>query len=135
VPEKKQYVSEDAHEGIVSRDVFERAQAAVQMMNKPEYKMVNPYLLRGKVRCGSCNLAMSCVEQAGQSVFYCSHKLNTGKYSNCSSAGVSSEKVEATVLQAIRDKVTGKQLTREMVEEFVEMVYVYNGERIEVVVK
>jgi hypothetical protein len=75
-------------------------------------------------------------------MFYCSHKLNTGRASGCSPQPIPAKTVEAAVFGAIAERqqmeekkcISTKQrkLTRQMVEKFVEVVYVYDSKRIEV---
>lgn len=52
---------ENAHEALVSRDIFLEAQNAIQTRKKRgTYKKdANPQVLRGKVKCGYCGYSMS----------------------------------------------------------------------------
>lgn len=59
VPESQRYITENAHDAIVSREEYDSAQAAIMFMNKSRFRIDVDYPLKGKIRCGVCNLAMA----------------------------------------------------------------------------
>ncbi len=83
VPEHQRYVIEDGHDAIISKELYDNAQIAVRTIRKAKFKIENDYPLRGKIRCGVCNLAMSYLEMAYEAVIYCHHRIKTGEKSNC----------------------------------------------------
>lgn len=102
VPEHQKVVIEDGHEAIITREEYQNAQAAIQFMTKAKFKIDNQYPLRGKIRCGVCKLAMSYLEMAYESVFYCHHKLKTGKYSSCNGEYIPTKEIDRAVLNTLR---------------------------------
>lgn len=60
----------DHHEAIVSKELFEQANAATRRFSIPNKKK-RDYLLRGKVFCGCCDHAMS--RKNDPAWFYCRH--------------------------------------------------------------
>ena len=64
-------VTECAHEGIVTREEFDRAQAAMRKFREFDRKRLKEdHILRGKVRCGICGHAME-KNKAKAAGYYC----------------------------------------------------------------
>ncbi len=61
---------EDTHEGIVTREEFDRAQAALRTFFEHDGLKKHDWPLRGKVRCGACGYTMS-YTKGKQRYFYC----------------------------------------------------------------
>lgn len=61
---------ENTHEGIVTREEFDRAQAAMRALTERDEIQKHDWPLRGKVRCGVCGLAMDHTT-GKQRYFYC----------------------------------------------------------------
>lgn len=61
---------EDTHEGIVTREEFDRAQAAMRAFSEHDVPKKSDLLLTGKVRCGVCGYAMYHTKRK-QPTFYC----------------------------------------------------------------
>lgn len=146
VPENRRHVTENAHPAIVSREVFEAAQAAIRPVKKPAFKMDSSYPLKGKVRCGVCHLTMIRMELAHEAVFYCPHKLQAGKFAGCHDGYIPEKQVERAALSAIyrqkkispqqdRDTEAQNCLTKEMADSFLQAVYVHDTTDIRVELK
>lgn len=105
VPEHRQIVIENGHEPIVSRELYESAQASIQPVRKPGFKMENDYPLRGKIRCGVCRLAISRLELAYDAVYYCSHKTKSGRKSNCCDKYISAREIDSAVLRCLKTQL------------------------------
>ncbi len=102
VPEHQKVVIEDGHDAIITREEYHNAQAAIQFMTKAKFKIENQFPLRGKIRCGVCKLAMSYLEMSYGSVFYCHHKIKTGKYSSCTGEYIPTNEIDRAVLNTLR---------------------------------
>lgn len=105
VPEHRQVVIENGHEPIVSRELYENAQASIQPMCKPSFKAENNYPLRGKIRCGICRLAIARLELAYDAVYYCSHKTKSGRKSNCCDKYISAREIDSAVLCCLKTQL------------------------------
>ena len=102
VPESQRYITENAHDAIVSREEYDSAQAAIMFMNISRFRIDVDYPLKGKIRCGVCNLAMAYHDLAYESKFYCSHKQKAGEHAGCYEQGVSEKQVNGAVYWLLR---------------------------------
>lgn len=105
VPEHQQIIIEDGHDAIISRELYESAQAGIQPIRKPSFKTENDYPLRSKIRCGVCRLAMSRLEQAYDALYYCSHKIQSGRKSNCCGKYMSAREIDLAVLRSLKTQL------------------------------
>lgn len=92
-------IVEGVHEGIVSRDEFDRAQAAMQTHVKPDSGPSNNPL-RGKVRCGICGYAMVRPD-VKKPTYYCRTARMTNTYA-CTDEGVPEEDILKAVLESLK---------------------------------
>lgn len=96
------------HEAIVSRDLWERAHAIIENSKRNRSQHVrakSPALLKGIIRCGACDSAMSPVStgtaRKNYRYYTCGKASKTG-YSNCPVRSVPAGDIEGAVLQQLR---------------------------------
>lgn len=89
------------HPAIVSKDLYEKANASIRKFNLPQKKQRN-YLLRGKVYCGCCDHAMSL---RNDSLFYCRH-AQVARELPCYGVKVKMTELEQAVFEIIRAQMT-----------------------------
>ncbi len=89
------------HPAIITRELFERANASIHKFTLPQKKQRN-YLLRGKVYCGCCDHAMSL---RNDSLFYCRH-AQVASDLPCYGVKVRMSELEQAVFEIIRGQVT-----------------------------
>jgi DNA invertase Pin-like site-specific DNA recombinase/predicted transcriptional regulator len=109
VPEGERYITENAHDAIVTREEYENAKAVIQTVEKVKYRVSNQYALKGKIRCGVCRLVMSYREQAQGPMIYCSHKTQAGRHSRCYSDAIPAGQIDAIILSALREQLKALQ--------------------------
>jgi len=105
-------VVEDAHQAIVSREVFELANRNRQpYQRKNRYTNDSPYLLTGLIRCSHCGCRFYGQNQKQKNVRYYedSGYVSRGR-STCSSFKINKEKIERFVVQSIRAKILNSDL-------------------------
>ena len=91
----------DHHPAIVSKELFEKANASIRKYKLPQKKRKD-YLLRGKVYCGCCDHAMSL---RNDSLFYCRH-AQVARELPCYGVKVKMAELEQAVFEIIRAQVT-----------------------------
>ncbi len=96
------------HEPIVAKDLWLRAHAAIEENKGNRAKNVlakAPALLRGIIRCGTCDTAMSPVSAVGRGKTYryyqCGHASKSG-YSSCPVKSVPAGDIEGAVMGQLR---------------------------------
>lgn len=87
----------DHHPAIVSKELFEKANASIRRFSLPNKKR-RDYLLRGKVFCGCCDHAMSLRNGAW---FYCRH-AEVAENLPCHGVRVKMADLEQAVFETIR---------------------------------
>ena len=87
----------DHHPAIVSKELFEKANASIRRFSLPNKKR-RDYLLRGKVFCGCCDHAMSLRNGAW---FYCRHS-EVAENLPCHGVRVKMADLEQAVFETIR---------------------------------
>lgn len=105
VPQSQRIIAENAHAAIVTKEEYKAAQAAIQFMRKPDFKLENKYALKGKIRCGICKLAMVRLETAYDAVYYCPHKKGAGNKAGCCGEKFPAYQIERTVLTLLRNRL------------------------------
>lgn len=105
VPKHKQVVIENGHEAIISAELYEKAQLSIKFMSTPKFKTENNYPLRGKMRCGTCKLALNRVEHAYDAVYFCSHKSRSGRKSKCCDKHMSASEIDSAVYRALKSQL------------------------------
>jgi uncharacterized protein YqgQ len=117
VPKDERYITEDAHDAIVTREEYENARAVIQTMERVKYRVSNQYALKGKIRCGVCRLVMSYREQAHGAMIYCSHKSQAGRHSKCYANAIPSDQIDTIILHALREQTKALQELGIRIEE------------------
>lgn len=103
VPWSERYITEDAHDGIVTKEEFENAQLAIRSCGENAFSVKHKYPLRSKLRCGNCKLALA--YQAYDSKLYCPHKYSSGSKSKCYDSYYEYAVVEAIVQYELQKKI------------------------------
>ncbi|MHB9038503.1 MAG: recombinase zinc beta ribbon domain-containing protein [Armatimonadota bacterium] len=96
------------HESIISKSVWDRAHAVIAENTRVHTKHARtktPALLRGIIRCGTCDRAMSPVSTQSNGKYY--HYYNCGKASKhghaaCPVGSVSAGEIEGAVMVQLR---------------------------------
>ncbi|MHB9036314.1 MAG: recombinase family protein [Armatimonadota bacterium] len=96
------------HEAIISKSVWDRAHAVIAENTRVQRKHARtkaPALLRGVIRCGACDRAMSPVSTQSNGKYY--HYYNCGKASKhghaaCPVGSVSAGEIEGAVMAQLR---------------------------------
>lgn len=104
VRKKEWFIVEDTHEGIVTPEEFEEAQAVIRQTDMPQARLDSGFSLRGKIRCGNCNRAMVFHDSATP-VIYCSHAVEAGQASKCDRTKYSSRWIESVVLYSLNHQM------------------------------
>ncbi len=112
---RDQYVTENAHEAIVTHEEFERAQGVIQYRTKGEYLGKKDFPLRSKIRCGHCHRVMAHDLGAAEPVVWCRDGREMPQYSNCPSGQYSIRLIEKQVFQALREWLELLVCLKEMV--------------------
>ncbi len=96
------------HEAIVSRDLWDRAHSVIEgnkQYHSQPTRAKSTSLLKGIIRCGACDSAMSPVSTGGPRKIYryytCGNAAKTG-YGNCPVRSVPAGDIESAVIQQIR---------------------------------
>lgn len=87
----------DHHPAIVSKELFEQANASMLRYPQPNKKQ-HDYLLRGKVFCGCCEHAMS--RSGKKAYFHCRHSKVASDLP-CSGLRIDASELEQTIFQII----------------------------------
>jgi len=119
-PRESWVVKENAHEPLVTRDLFERARmirkSKVITMGRTFHR---PYLLTGLMRCANCGYRMIGHPSTGNGhkylMYTCSGYMRIGT-SVCRSVHILADSLEQEVLQAIREHLSSASW-REQVRE------------------
>lgn len=101
VDRKDWFISEGAHQPIVSADEFEQAQMIFASQEPGCFRRDSGFSLKGKCRCANCGLAMDYNEGGGR-VVYCGHGVSAGKASTCDRTRHSAASIESTVAYSLR---------------------------------
>ena len=100
--DKDVVITRNVHPAIVSEEEYEMAQATILFVKKPDYRGSKKFPLKGKIRCGNCKRSMGISESGANVRFYCPHKMQTGKFSQCSDEMVTASVIEGNVWYALR---------------------------------
>ena len=89
----------DQHQGIVTQEEFDRAQAAVQEFAERGKRTAKTRPLSGKVRCGVCGHVMFCA-RGKQAYYYCRTPRVTDQY-DCPKGKVLEQDILDTILEGL----------------------------------
>ncbi|MCD7763643.1 MAG: recombinase family protein [Lachnospiraceae bacterium] len=98
------FVVADIHEGIVTPEEFEEAQAAIRHTDMPPARFDSGFSLKGKIRCGNCNLVME-YHDGVTPIIYCGHAIESGKASKCDKTRHRSQRIEYLVLHSLNHQL------------------------------
>lgn len=105
VPESQQVISENVNPPIISKRQFQEAQKAIQSRDRRPVQTSHQHPLRGKLKCGNCNLSMQISETKGKRYAYCYHASMTGNTSRCYRDTYSLDDIENAVQAVLRVKL------------------------------
>lgn len=117
LPEDKWIVTEDAHEAIVTKEEYYKAQKAIRNVAPIQYKTENEFPLKGKICCGNCLRQLRREKHYGEMAFCCGHKRAVGKFSHCYAGYYREEAVNAKVARAIQTEVTALETVHPDMQE------------------
>ena len=104
VGEQDRFILENHHPAIVSKKEFYEAAEAIAYHGKAGFRNDAGFSLKGKVRCGNCNLLMA-YDGNATPVVYCSHAVESGNKSKCDRTRHSALKIEGAVWYALRQQL------------------------------
>lgn len=105
VPKSQQVISENVNPPIISKRQFQEAQKAIQSRDRRPVQTSHQHPLRGKLKCGNCNLSMQISETKGKRYAYCYHASMTGNTSRCYRDTYSLDDIENAVQAVLRVKL------------------------------
>ncbi len=111
VPKEEWYVKENAHEGIVTTEEYEAAQAAIRRKRKSPRKQHDQ---SDRVYyCGHCGGKL---EKANGTVFACpSHRYHSS--SDCEAVHVTKASIEQILLEALRHQIQISRVERKQMQQ------------------
>ncbi|MCD8013287.1 MAG: recombinase family protein [Lachnospiraceae bacterium] len=101
VPDEERIIHDGVNEAIVTREEFEQAQCVIRAQKKIEFYKENDYLLKGKIRCGTCGRAMNVELRSVDERVWCDYGREMKKHSGCSPQDYSMKKVEGVVRYSV----------------------------------
>jgi len=105
VPRSEQYVTENTHEAIVTRDDFITAQERIRVQAKSK-TIPHTYPLKKKIRCGYCHRIMFCDTKGSEERMCCAEGIRDVKHSLCSSEKYPLRGIENAVLKRLKELFT-----------------------------
>lgn len=105
IPKEKQIYIENHHPAIISKELFEDAQRAIRSTKSVKERKVNEDILKSKVVCGNCGLALQYRKYKGVEYCFCRHKKSAGSFSSCSDKKYNFELIERTVYEQIKRNI------------------------------
>lgn len=102
MPEEKQYITEGAHEAIVTHEEYYKAQEVIRYAGKREYITKNDYPLSKKIRCAHCHRVMQQNFHISDPVVWCRDGRAMPEFSGCSSDAYSIKQIELITFRALR---------------------------------
>ena len=108
-PESEWIKVPDAHEAIVSRELFELVKSMFRRRAKPivKQKRANPFV--GKIRCGHCGRPLSYIVRAKGSFYVC-ERFQVSPNVSCTGDRVLVEDLKAIILSAVKAEA-GKSIS------------------------
>ena len=113
---KDRFILEGHHEPIVCKEDFYEANDAIRHSKAYGLKGDSGFTLKGKIRCGNCNLRMN-YDGHAMPVVFCGHAVGAGHKSKCDKTRHSALKIEGVVWYALRQQLQllqqlGSELTQ-----------------------
>ena len=113
---------------IISEELFDKAQLQLQGNREEAGRMYQPnsrrYLLRRRVRCGLCQLAMEChcSKIRGEEYLYyrCrgNKALDSGRSSSCQASAVNAKQLDELVWQALVNLVNEPSMIMTLQQQY-----------------
>lgn len=97
IDESEQYIHENDHEAIISKEDYIQAQEIFRKGGKRSVNTKRDYPLKGMIFCGNCRLALARHESDHMAWFRCVHKYNAGRKSNCMNDRIPASEMESAV--------------------------------------
>ncbi|MCM1064233.1 MAG: recombinase family protein [Eubacterium sp.] len=99
VPEEEWIMAEDAHDAIVSKQVYAKAQRVVRHCVRKESPQKSYQKFRGMLKCGCCGKVL--VRGTGKRFFYTCRTARSVKGTGCEKIHLDETELEETLLAAI----------------------------------
>ena len=96
-------IVENMWEPIVSKRKFEKANEIVKRSKKARYITERNHLLKGKVKCGTCNLTLAYDDQTIEPTYICRHGQNIGDLSKCCKEKYNASELERKVFYTLKN--------------------------------
>ena len=105
MPKSRWYIAEGAHQAIVTKEEYEKAQTAIiRNSGQKAIPRDRGFSLKGKVVCGSCGLSMAYEEKQCPTLI-CAHGVSSGSMSRCSRTRYDAKQIEGMVLQTLKQQL------------------------------
>lgn len=101
MPKERQYITENAHQAIVTHDEWERAQRVIRKNSGGAYPEKRDFPLKKKIRCGHCRRVMSYNMRSAEPKVWCRESSDMPKHSKCSKTQYSMAEIEMYVWSAL----------------------------------
>jgi DNA invertase Pin-like site-specific DNA recombinase len=107
---------EGIHEPIISKRMFDDAQAVMQRKSKPKTSQLKPYLYRGLFRCGECGCFITTETQKGHNYLHCTKRVSpcTQKYVR---EEVIATQVDRTIERVALESAIADKIVRQLEKE------------------
>jgi len=86
-----------AHDPLVTKQLFDQVQRAMECRSKPNAPHLKPYVYRGMLRCGECGCAVTMETQKGHNYLRC-----TKRRGPCSQRYVREERITEQIQEVLR---------------------------------
>ncbi len=111
LPKEEWIIAEDAHEAIVTEEIFEQAQRVLRHCNRTK-KQAKPYRkFRGLVKCAHCGRAL--VRSSGKEAYYYCITRRAMPQTPCADVCLEESRLEESLAQALRVQVQLAQRDRD----------------------
>ena len=101
MPKERQYITENAHEAIVTHDEWERAQRVIRKNSGGAYPEKRDFPLKKKIRCGHCRRVMNYDMRTSDAKVWCREGKNMPRHSKCPKAQYSINMIDMLVWSAL----------------------------------
>lgn len=100
IPRNRWYIHENAHEAIVTKEVFDTAAKCLRQIESRTESGSKPDTMSGKVRCGCCGYAMKWSGKVNKR-YFC-RGINLDPKSLCYNGSIKNSELEYIVLESIQ---------------------------------
>lgn len=116
VPEEEWFVVPNTHEAVISKELFDKAQALHQRDTRTAPGQKEVYLLSGFVRCADCKKAMR--RKSSRNITYYACRTFSDKQT-CTKHSIRQDKLEAAVLAALQVQIALVDALAEEVDKII----------------